>query len=103
MGQALDAGREVFLTGLDLLADTRATYDREPEHTKTLLTKTIFGKLYLDADPDGTVTHADLGDPFQGILDTAHSLTPADTPEPAAHRRHQGPQSPLRPLATTQH
>ncbi len=77
MGQALDTGRAVFLTALHLLTDTRATYDREPNDVKTLLTKTIFGKLYLDADPDGavTVSAADLADPFATILDTAHNHT----------------------------
>ncbi|HKR48505.1 MAG TPA: recombinase family protein, partial [Pseudonocardiaceae bacterium] len=76
MGQALDTGRAVFLQALDLLTDTRATYDREPNQVKTLLTKTIFGKLYLDADPDGgtvTVSDADLADPFAAILNTAHN------------------------------
>jgi site-specific DNA recombinase len=77
MGQALDTGRQVFLTALELLTDTRATYDREPNQVKTLLTKTIFGKLYIDAAPDGTATvsDADLADPFAAILDTTDNPT----------------------------
>ena len=34
MSQALDTGRAVFLQALDLLTDTRATYDREPDDVK---------------------------------------------------------------------
>jgi len=77
MGQALDTGRAVFHQALNLLTNTRATYDREPDHVKTLLMKTIFGKLYLNADPDGTVnvSDANLADPFAAILHTAHNHT----------------------------
>jgi hypothetical protein len=97
MGQALDTGRQVFVTALDMLTDTRATYDREPDDIKTLLTKTIFGKLYIDADPDGraNVSGADLADPFAAILHTAHNppqtATNPSTPDadgsggPSAH------------------
>ncbi len=89
MGQALDTGRAVFLQALDLLTDTRATYDREPDQVKTLLTKTIFPKLYLDADPDGrvNVSEADLADPFAAILDAAHHPTrPCDPGKPDTDR-----------------
>jgi len=77
MGQALEIGRQVLLTALGLLTDTRATYDCGPDQVKTLLTKRIFGKLYLNADTDGTVTvaHADLVDPFAAILDTTDNPT----------------------------
>ncbi|MGH3872389.1 MAG: hypothetical protein ACRDSR_12900 [Pseudonocardiaceae bacterium] len=83
MGQALDTGRAVFLQALHLLTDTRATYDREPDRVKTLLTKTIFPKLYLDADPDGrvNVSQADLADPFATILNAAHNPTPPRDPD----------------------
>jgi site-specific DNA recombinase len=82
MGQALDTGRAVFHQALNLLTDTKATYDREPDQVKTLLTKTIFGKLYLDADPDGqvNVSQADLADPFAAILNTAHNPTQHSDP-----------------------
>jgi site-specific DNA recombinase len=76
MGQALDTGRAVFLKALELLTDTQATYDREPDEVKTLLTKTIFGKLYLNADQDGgsvIVSDAELADPFATIVHTAHN------------------------------
>ncbi len=82
MGQAHDTGRQIFLTALNLLTDIRATYDREPDETKTLLTKTISPKLYLDADPDGavSVTHADPADPFATVLDAARALTDTSAP-----------------------
>jgi hypothetical protein len=98
MGQALDTGRAVFLTALDLLTDTRATYDREPDEVKTLLTKTIFGKFYLDADPDGAVSDADLADPFAAILHTAHTPTRHNPGKP--NTSGTDPLSPLRTLAT---
>jgi Recombinase zinc beta ribbon domain len=87
MSQALDTGRQVFVTALDMLTDTQATYDREPDDVKTLLTKTIFGKLYLDADPDGrvTVTGADLAGPVR--RDPPHR--PQPTPDPQHARRGQ--------------
>jgi hypothetical protein len=82
MSQALDTGRAVFLQALELLTDTKATYDRESDQVKTLLTTTIFGKLYLDAHPDGTVTvaDADLADPFAAILNAPHNLHRPDDP-----------------------
>jgi site-specific DNA recombinase len=103
MGQALDTGRQVFVTALDMLTDTQATYDREPDDVKTLLTKTIFGKLYIDADPDGrvSVSDADLADPFAAILHTAHNppQTATDPSTPDADtsggpNAHYGPWQP---------
>ncbi|MGH3708411.1 MAG: recombinase family protein, partial [Pseudonocardiaceae bacterium] len=70
---ALDTGRQIFHTALDMLAHPRQVYDSGPDEIKTLLTKTIFTKLYLDADEHGTitVTTTDLADPFNTITTTA--------------------------------
>jgi hypothetical protein len=101
MGRALDIGRAVFLQALDLLTDTQATYNRESDQVKTLLTTTIFGKLYIDADPNGraNVTEADLADPFAAILHTTHNPTqhrdPGNPPT-----RHRPAQRPVRTVAT---
>jgi site-specific DNA recombinase len=82
---ALDTGREIFLTGLNMLANPRQVYDTGNDDIKTLLTKTIFPKLYLDTDPHGTVTVAttQTAEPFTDILTTGlqlvHTITPHDT------------------------
>lgn len=68
---------------------------------KTLLTKTIFGKLYIDADPNGviTVSDADLADPFAAILDTAHNPTRHNDPSKPAADGNGGPSARYAPLA----
>jgi hypothetical protein len=69
MDTALETGRELFLTGLNMLANPRHVYDSGPDEIKTLLTKTIFPKLYLDADPHGhaTVTDTQVAQPFTDV------------------------------------
>ncbi len=70
-----------------MLANPRGIYDTGDEDTKTLITKTIFLKLYLDADPYGTITITgqQLANP-----------SPTSTPPRSSHSRtpHQPPASP---------
>jgi len=70
----LDAGKEVFLLGLNLLRQPRHLYDQGTDEIKKLLTTVIFSKIYLDAQPDGTinVTNHELEEPFNTITTAAH-------------------------------
>ncbi len=72
---SLDAGKEVFLLGLNLLRQPRHAYDQGTDEIKKLLTTVIFPKIYLDAQPDGTlnITNYELGEPFNAITTTAHN------------------------------
>jgi site-specific DNA recombinase len=82
----LETGRDLFLTGLAMLANPQGVYDNGSDEIKTLLTKTIFPKLYLDADPHGhiTITTTQTAEPFTDILNHLQTLTPTDTPPPAS-------------------
>jgi hypothetical protein len=106
---ALHTGREIFLTGLNLLANPRHLYDQGNNEIKTLLTKTIFPKLYLDADPHGhvTVTVTQTAEPFTDILNTGLQLVQTITPDQTHHSdthglaAHLAPWQPTNPTHTT--
>jgi site-specific DNA recombinase len=65
----LDAGREIFTHGVQLLSTPRALYDAGSEVVKGVLTKAIFTKIYLDADEHrrATVTAHELAEPFDAL------------------------------------
>jgi DNA invertase Pin-like site-specific DNA recombinase len=109
MDTALETGRELFLTGLNMLANPRHVYDSGPDEIKTLLTKTIFPKLYLDADPHGhaTITDTQVAEPFTDILNTGLQLAQTITPHQPHHgdthglTAHLAPWQPTNPTHTT--
>jgi len=70
----LDAGKEIFILGLNLLRQPRALYDQGTDEIKKLLTTVIFSKIYLDAHPDGTIsiTSHELAEPFNTITAATH-------------------------------
>ena len=66
----LEAGREVFSRGLDMLSQPDSVYDAlQDEAARGALVKAVFGKLYLDADDDRhvTVTDHELATPFDAL------------------------------------
>jgi hypothetical protein len=68
---SLDAGREVFTRGLDMLSHPDTVYDTlTDDAAKGALVKAIFTKLHLDADEDRNVTVSahELASPFDALV-----------------------------------
>ncbi|GLZ41405.1 recombinase family protein [Actinokineospora sp. NBRC 105648] len=77
-----DTGRDVVTIAVDMLTQPRQVYDIGSDPVKTLLVKTMFGKVYVDTSQDtGTVvtptTH--LAEPFADLTDLPHPRRAPDT------------------------
>jgi Recombinase/Recombinase zinc beta ribbon domain/Helix-turn-helix domain of resolvase len=89
---ALDAGREVLLLGVKMLATPRLVYDTGSDVVRGILTKGIFTKIYVEADEErrASVTRHELTEPFDALVWAQEvwrgQQAGSPTPE-AVHRR----------------
>jgi site-specific DNA recombinase len=86
----LDAGREFFLTALELLSDPQGFYCRGNAKVKHALTKVIFSKLYINKHETARVSGHDLADGFGDLVE-------AEAQHRTAYRRSGGVRDQNRP------
>jgi len=88
---SLDPGRAVLATALDLLNRPRDLYNTATDHTRKLLNKAIFTRLYLDTDnPEHhpAVTTDDLNEPFASLVHAVQTTNPARPPRNTQNAPH---------------